>query len=85
MAACKDCKKRCKKYVGYCKTCDEKRNNARIDKAIQIVNSDMCPQCGSKIRQNLALAGWFQCEQFGSEGFRKDGNKPSCSWQTFTV
>ena len=85
MAACKDCGKRCKGYIGYCKTCESKRTLNRTEQAIKIVNADCCPQCGSKIKRNLALNGWYQCEQFGTGGFRKDINKPACSWQIFTV
>jgi hypothetical protein len=49
-----------------------------------IVATGKCPQCGAKLRRNLALAGWFQCSQFGAEGFRADAARPSCSFQTFT-
>ena len=48
-----------------------------------IVNAGQCPRCGAGIRRNLALTGWFQCEQYGTTGFRKDSSKPSCSWQCF--
>lgn len=60
----------------------------RIAKAQQdvrdIVEWGKCPLCGSKLRRNQALAGWYQCEQFGADGFRKDSSKPACSWQGFT-
>lgn len=85
MAACKQCGKRCKKYVGYCNSCYMKKRQIEIEQAIKIVNTNCCPQCGSKIRRNLALSGWYQCEQFGADGFRKDSSLPECSWQTFTV
>lgn len=49
-----------------------------------VVAKGECPLCGSGLRRNLALAGWWQCEQLGMEGFRKDNSKPSCSWQGFT-
>lgn len=49
-----------------------------------IVATGKCPTCGASIRRNLSLAGWYQCEQLGAEGFRKDSTKPSCSWQGFT-
>lgn len=49
-----------------------------------VVASGKCPTCGGGLRQNLALAGWWQCEQKGAEGFRKDSSKPSCDWQGFT-
>ena len=60
-------------------------NMARIHaETMAIVQTGKCPQCGSKLRRNLALTGWWQCEQYGAEGFRKDASKPSCSFQCFT-
>lgn len=32
----------------------------------------------------VALTGWWQCEQYGAEQFRKRPQEPSCSWQGFT-
>lgn len=62
--------------------------DARIAKAraevIQAVTSGRCPLCGAAVRRNWSLTGWWQCEQFGAEGFRKDSTKPSCNWQGFT-
>lgn len=58
---------------------------ARIAKAVAIVKTGHCPDCGSGLRQNLSLAGWFQCSQFGADGFRKDDSKPACDFQTFTA
>lgn len=48
------------------------------------VGLNKCPTCGRPLRRNLSLAGWYQCEQFGAVGFRKDAAKPSCDWQGFT-
>lgn len=49
-----------------------------------IVDKGKCPQCGAGLRRNSALHGWWQCEQFGGERFRKEPRKPSCNWQGFT-
>ena len=57
---------------------------ARLEGERAIVATGQCPQCGRKIRRNLALTGWFQCSQFGAVGFRADASAPSCNWQTFT-
>jgi len=57
---------------------------ARVAAAVEIVKSGKCPDCGSGLRRNNSLAGWWQCEQYGTEGFRKDDSRPSCSFQTFT-
>ncbi len=50
----------------------------------RIVATGTCTQCGSALRRNLALTGWWQCAQSGSVGFRADASLPSCSWQGFT-
>jgi hypothetical protein len=50
----------------------------------RVVESGVCPKCGAGLRRNSSMTGWWQCEQFGAEGFRKDSSKPSCSWQGFT-
>ncbi len=63
-------------------------SKARIDAghaATQaIVTKGICPECGAKVKRNLSLTGWWQCEQLGAVGFRKDASKPSCNWQGFT-
>ena len=69
------------KYSSYCKKCDEERTVARKVEAYKIVKSGICPYCGSFLRNNLSISGWWQCEQFGAESFRKDSTKPACSFQ----
>lgn len=65
-----------------------KASKVRMDairaETIRIVATGTCPQCAAGIRRNSALRGWVQCDQFGSDGFRKDSTKPACSWQGFT-
>lgn len=78
------CGKKIGKYVTECKKCLQKRFDAIHKLAREIVKSGKCPTCGSGLKRNLALAGWYQCEQFGAEQFRKDPLKPACSFQTFT-
>lgn len=75
---------------------EERRERARARKASAeriaqqqaetraVVATGKCPQCGRGLRRNLSLTGWWQCEQLGAEGFRKDPNAPACSWQGFT-
>jgi len=53
-------------------------------KARAIVETGKCPYCGRPLRRNLALAGWWQCSQFGAEDFRADPGAPSCDFQCFT-
>jgi len=57
---------------------------ARREAARRIVATGKCPQCGRALRHNNALTGWWQCEQFGAEQFRKDPSADSCSFQIFT-
>ena len=66
------------------KAAEKAKREARLQEANNQVRSGKCPQCGCGLRRNLALTGWWQCEQYGTTGFRKDDNKPPCSWQTFT-
>lgn len=66
------------------KAAEKAKRDARIAEAVAIVKTGKCPQCGAGLRRNLSITGWWQCEQLGAEGFRKDASKPSCSWQTFT-
>lgn len=55
--------------------------NRRVSRGI--VERGLCPTCGGALKINLALSGWYQCEQFGSDRFRKDPTKPSCNFQCF--
>ena len=61
---------------------------ARVERAKaearKIVATGVCPDCGRPLRRNLSLTGWWQCEQFGAVGFRRDASLPSCSFQCFT-
>lgn len=67
---------------------EKQRQIARIEAAHAaarlVVSTGKCPQCGASLRRNLALTGWWQCSQYGADGFRADSGKPSCSWQGFT-
>ena len=48
-----------------------------------IVNTGICPECKADLKRNLSMTGWWQCEQLGAVGFRKDPTKSSCNWQGF--
>ena len=56
-------------------------NSAEIRK---VVKSGVCPKCGSRLKRNLSMAGWWQCAQLGSPAFRERPNDPPCDWQGFT-
>lgn len=52
----------------------------------KIVATGICPQCGTTLVRNLALAGWWQCGAYGEPSFRRPEHKDRahCSFQTFT-
>jgi hypothetical protein len=59
---------------------------ARINEAERIVATGRCPDCGTLLIRNLALAGWWQCGAYATPSFRKPEhrNLPACHFQTFT-
>lgn len=65
-----------------------RESQARIEAAHaatrEVVRRGVCPDCGSALQRNNSLAGWWQCEQYGSDQFRARPDEPSCSWQGFT-
>ena len=69
------------------KAAARKAQVARLEAAFAanraIVAGGKCPDCGRPLKRNLALAGWFMCEQKGAEGFRKDAALPPCGFQCF--
>lgn len=79
------CGRRRSRHARECRGCDTARREARVAEAHAIVAAGTCPMCGSRLRRNLSLAGWWQCEQYGAEGFRARPEAPSCPFQTFTA
>ena len=64
----------------------EANRQARIAEANAIVATGHCPSCGTGLIRNLALAGWWQCGGYASQGFRRPGfeSAPKCDFQIFT-
>ena len=66
-----------------------KASDARIAEAFAaaqaIVSTGRCPDCGSALKRNSSLHGWWQCEQSGAPTFMARPNDPSCSFQCFTA
>ena len=50
----------------------------------KIVEVGVCPVCGSKLRHNMSILGWWQCEQLGAVTHRARPDEPPCNWQGFT-
>ena len=65
------------------KAIEKARHEKYAAETKRIVTSGKCPKCGQGLRRNLAIQGWWQCEGYGTEGFRKD-NSIECSFQCFT-
>jgi len=72
------------KYASRCKRCEAEHEAKRVAEALAIVEAGTCPRCGSALKRNLALTGWWQCEQYGAEQFRARADEPACEFQTFT-
>jgi hypothetical protein len=60
------------------------RMNAARMETKRIVATGKCPKCGSALRRNWSMTGWWQCEQLGAETHRTRPADPACSWQGFT-
>ena len=80
-----DCGTRKSKAASRCRKCDAARTAARLEANRAVVATGKCPLCARGLKRNLALSGWWQCEQYGAAGFRADAAAPSCSFQTFTA
>lgn len=78
------CGKRMSQYAQVCNACHKKKMDAIHAEAQAIVRAGKCPFCGSGLRRNSAMAGWWQCEQLGAEHFRARPGDPRCSFQCFT-
>ncbi len=58
----------------------------RLNEARRIVATGKCPKCGTALKANTSITGWWQCEASINPEFRKPENrtKPPCSFQCFT-
>lgn len=54
--------------------------------ASAVVAGGTCPQCGTRLRRNLAITGWWQCGAFGEPDWRAQDLRdlPKCDFQCFT-
>lgn len=78
------CGRRMLQYANRCRKCSAERSARIHAETLAVVLADSCPQCGSAIRRNSSLTGWFQCEQYGADSHRARPLDPQCSWQGFT-
>jgi len=68
-------------YANICNKCGAEKVAARNAEYRTILATGTCPKCGSALRRNLSISGWYQCEQYGSVGFRARDNDAQCSFQ----
>jgi len=78
------CGRRISQYANRCSQCHKAHMADIHQAAASVVATGKCPVCGSPIRRNNAMTGWWQCGQYGADGRRMDNNKPACDWQAFT-
>jgi len=52
--------------------------------AVAVVATGACPDCGSALRRNNSIAGWWMCEQRGADAFRARPQDAPCAFQCFT-
>lgn len=78
------CGRRMSKYSNECRRCHDEKMDRLQAEARKIVATGICPRCGSELRRNLSIIGWWQCEQFGAETHRARPQDPACNFQTFT-
>lgn len=79
-----ECGRRMSKYSNECNRCHKEHMERLSADARAVVATGTCPRCGSKLRRNLSIAGWWQCEQFGAVTHRARPNDQACNFQTFT-
>ena len=60
------------------------RMEAAYVEARSIVATGKCPRCGSALKRNLSITGWWQCGQFGEPPFRLNSKGPECNWYCMT-
>ena len=83
MSRC-ECGKRKSRNAGECRDCHKRKLEEHYAEARKVVEAGKCPKCGSGLRRNTSMTGWWQCEQLGAETHRARPNEPPCSWQAFT-
>ena len=78
-----ECGRRMSKYASHCGPCVQEREAKRNAENRAILATGVCPKCGGKLKRNLSIFGWWQCEQLGAVGFRARPDQPSCSFEFF--
>lgn len=77
------CGRKMSKYATRCKECERKRNALMKAQNQQVLSNGKCPKCGSGLKRNSSLTGWWQCEQYGAATHRARPNDPACLFQMF--
>ena len=84
VSRCPECGKRKSKHSNFCRKCSDAQHEASCARAQAIVDTKVCPHCGSPLARNATIIGWWQCAQYGSRVKGNDPSKPRCGFQCFT-
>ena len=63
--------------------CLKNYKKERNTEYMKVLAKGLCPKCGSKLKRNLSISGWWQCEQYGAVTHRARPNDPQCEYQLF--
>jgi len=68
------------------RTAHQQRMHSLHQQAQKIVTTGRCPDCGTGLVRNLALAGWWQCGGYATATHRQPEYRAvaKCGFQTFT-
>lgn len=74
------------KRADKCDRCYNLDTAAYKAEAISVVALGKCPECGTKLYRNGAIAGWWQCGAYPCAKLRLSEHLglPYCSFQCFT-
>ena len=80
------CGRTMSKYSTTCNACHKAKLDAIHTEALAIVATGKCPQCGSPLKRNSSISGWWQCCCYGSVPMRAPEHRhlPACGFQCFT-
>lgn len=80
-----ECGRRRSRWSNECHHCFEVKMETTYKTNDLILASNKCPDCGSSLRRNHALEGWYQCMRYGHPDFRPNvaPEVPHCGFQMF--
>ena len=76
-----ECGRRKSQYLNECNRCRAEKARAHNAECEAVLATGKCPRCGSALKRNLSITGWWQCEQYGAVTHRARPQDPQCSYQ----